>query len=48
MPPYRQNKELIQVADFAIDILPEHYEAHQFPNTVTLPDGRTVTKPQDW
>jgi hypothetical protein len=48
LPAYRQNQESRRAADFYINILPEHYEAHQFPNVVSLPDGKTITKPHDW
>lgn len=49
LAPYRRaNAELKQIADQFIKVSAETYARHLFPNEVTLPDGRKLTKPPTW
>lgn len=47
--PYRRkNKELAQLAPKHFQIRKERYPAHQFPDSVVLPNGKSVSKPTGW
>ena len=47
--PYgRANKELKQIADLSFKIDAGQYLQHLFPDSVTLADGSTATKPTGW
>jgi uncharacterized LabA/DUF88 family protein len=47
--PYkRKNNELAQLADGHCNIKKDRYAQHQFPQSMTLPSGRFVTKPATW
>ena len=48
LPAYRQNNELRREASFHMDILPGHYEQHQLPPVIRLPNGIDLLKPASW
>jgi uncharacterized LabA/DUF88 family protein len=47
-PHARFNAELQQLADFSFRIRGAKYGQHQFPDPLTLPSGRSVSKPVSW
>lgn len=47
--PYaRKNKELLKLAPGSFSISQKQYIRHQFPNPVTLKNGRKIDKPSKW
>jgi uncharacterized LabA/DUF88 family protein len=47
--PYRRkNNELAQLVSKHFQIRKERYPAHQFPDPVVLPNGKSVSKPKGW
>lgn len=47
--PYRRkNKELAQLVSGSFLLRKDHYAAHQLPDSVALPHGRMIKKPEAW
>jgi uncharacterized LabA/DUF88 family protein len=47
--PYgRHNRELEQLVDVSFKMSDAAYAAHQLPDTLVLPNGKTVRKPATW
>lgn len=47
--PYkRAHKEMKQIADYSFKIDGRYYQKFVFPDVVTLPNGKTITKPTGW
>jgi uncharacterized LabA/DUF88 family protein len=47
--PYaRKNKELANIAPESFTMSYQQYAKYQFPNSITLEDGRIITKPKTW
>lgn len=47
--PYRRaHKEMKQIADYSFKIDGRYYQKFVFPDVVTLPNGKTITKPAGW
>lgn len=47
-PFRRKNNDLVKIVDGSFKITKDAYVRHQFPDSVTLPDGTTIDKPQSW
>lgn len=48
VPVKYPNQSLINVSSFHLRIRPGHLARAQFPATINLPDGSTITKPATW
>lgn len=47
--PYnRANHELTQVADGISKTVPAHLDTYQLPNSITLANGKIITRPPEW
>ena len=47
-PHRRMNKDLSAVADRSFSIRSEMYRRHQFPERLSLPNGKQICKPEQW
>jgi uncharacterized LabA/DUF88 family protein len=48
LPYKRHNQELAKLASLHIEIKKESYTRHQFPDPVTTPTGKVLSKPTTW
>jgi uncharacterized LabA/DUF88 family protein len=47
-PYLRHNSELARVAAHTVSLSLALYQSHVLPRTMSLPSGRTITKPAKW